>query len=89
MELVKLKPAVKDYIWGGNYFQKFNKGLGLSKVSECWELSVRDDDSSIIASGKDEGKKLCEVISKTDIGPVMDRFPYFPLLIKLIDAKEN
>ena len=89
MELVKLKPAVKDYIWGGNYFQKFNKGLGLSKVSECWELSVRDNDSSIIASGKDEDKKLCDVISKEDIGPVMDRFPYFPLLIKLIDAKEN
>ena len=89
MELVKLKPAVKDYIWGGNYFQKFNKGLELSKVSECWELSVRDNDSSIIASGKDEGKKLCDVISKEDIGPVMDRFPYFPLLIKLIDAKEN
>ena len=89
MELVKLKPSVKDYIWGGNYFQKFNKGLGLSRVSECWELSVRDIDSSIIASGKDEGKKLSEVISKEDIGPVMDRFPYFPLLIKLIDAKEN
>ena len=89
MELVKLKPSVKDYIWGGNYFQKFNKGVGLSRVSECWELSVRDIDSSIIASGKDEGKKLNDVISKEDIGPVMDRFPYFPLLIKLIDAKEN
>ena len=89
MELVKLKPAVKDYIWGGNYFQKFNKGLGLARVSECWELSTRDQDSSIIASGKDEGKLLCDVIKKEDIGPVMDRFPYFPLLIKLIDAKEN
>ena len=89
MELVKLKPAVKDYIWGGNYFQKFNKGLGLVRVSECWELSVRDDDSSIIAFGKDEGKRLCDVLTKEDIGPVMDRFPYFPLLIKLIDAKEN
>ena len=89
MELVKLNPAVKDYIWGGNYFQKFNKGLNLDRVSECWELSVRDNDSSIIASGKDKGKLLSEVINKEDIGPVMDRFPYFPLLIKLIDAKEN
>ena len=89
MELVKLKPAVKDYIWGGNYFQKFNKGLGLARVSECWELSVRDIDSSIIASGPNEGKALNEVLTKEDIGPVMDRFPYFPLLIKLIDAKEN
>ena len=89
MELVKLKPAVKDYIWGGNYFQQFNKGLGLARVSECWELSIREQDSSIVASGKDIGKLLNEVISNEDIGPVMERFPYFPLLIKLIDAKEN
>ena len=89
MELVKLKPAVKDYIWGGNYFQKFGKGLGLARVSECWELSTRDTDSSIIVSGKDAGKLLSDVITNEDIGPVMERFPYFPLLIKLIDAKEN
>ena len=89
MELVKLKPAVKDYIWGGNYFQKFNKGLGLTRVSECWELSTRGIDSSIIASGPDINKPLDEVITKIDIGPVMDKYPYFPLLIKLIDAKEN
>lgn len=89
MELVKLKPGVKDYIWGGTYFKAFNKGTSLDRVSECWELSVRDNDSSIIASGKDEGKRLVDVLTKEDIGPVMDRFPYFPLLIKLIDAKEN
>ena len=89
MELVKLNPIVKDYIWGGTYFKNFNKGLSLDRVSECWELSVRDNDSSIIASGPDKGKRLVDVITKEDIGPVMDRFPYFPLLIKLIDAKEN
>ena len=89
MELVKLKPGVKDYIWGGTYFKEFNKGTSLDRVSECWELSVRDNDSSIIASGKDEGKRLVDVLTKEDIGPVMERFPYFPLLIKLIDAKEN
>ena len=89
MELVKLNPIVKDYIWGGTYFKNFNKGLSLDRVSECWELSVRDNDSSIIASGKDQGKRLVDVLTKEDIGPVMDRFPYFPLLIKLIDAKEN
>ena len=89
MELVKLKPGVKDYIWGGTYFKKFNKGTSFDRVSECWELSIRDDGSSIIASGKDIGKRLADVLTKEDIGPVMDRFPYFPLLIKLIDAKEN
>ena len=89
MELVKLKPIVKDYIWGGTYFKSFNKGLDKDRVSECWELSDRYLDSSIIASGKDINKRLDEVITKEDIGPVMERFPYFPLLIKLIDAKDN
>ena len=89
MELVKLKPAVKDYIWGGTYFRNFGKGVWLARVSECWELSTRGDDSSVIASGPDTAKSLEKVITKEDIGPVMDRFPYFPLLIKLIDAKEN
>ena len=89
MELVKLKPAVKDYIWGGTYFKAFNKGNDLERVSECWELSVRDMDSSIIASGNDSGKPLVEVITKEDVGPVQNRFKYFPILIKLIDAKEN
>ena len=89
MELVKLYPRVKDYIWGGNYFQKFHKGSGLERVSECWELSVRDEDSSLICSGPDSGRLLHDVITKEDVGPIMDRFPCFPLLIKLIDAKEN
>ena len=89
MELVKLVPAIKDYIWGGTYFKQFSKGIVFDRVSECWELSMREDAPSIIASGRYLGKPLCEVITKEDIGPVMDKFPYFPLLIKLIDAKDN
>lgn len=82
---MKLSPAVKSYIWGGNYFQKFGKGNGEDIISELWELSVRGENSSLLSNGK----RLDEVISKADIGPNSDRFPYFPLLIKLIDAKEN
>ena len=86
--VVKLKPVVKSYIWGGNYFQKY-KGLKEDIVSELWELSVRDDFSSTIDSGNDKGKRLIDVLTDQDVGPIKDRFPYFPLLIKLIDAKDN
>ena len=85
---VKLKPVVKSYIWGGSYFQQF-KNLNLDVISELWELSVRGLDSSIIDSGKNKGKRLDEILSKEDVGPVADQMPFFPLLIKLIDAKEN
>ena len=86
--VVKLKPIVKSYIWGGNFFQKY-KDLKEEVVSELWELSLRDNFSSIVVSGEDFGKQLNEVINKEDVGPCQNRFPYFPLLIKLIDAKEN
>lgn len=83
-EVVKLKPAFKDYIWGGSYFTKYGKGTGI--LSELWELSVRDSDSSFVPS---LNQRFDKVIDNSDIGPVSERFPYFPLLIKLIDAKEN
>ena len=86
--VIKIKPVVKSYIWGGQYFQKF-KNIDLDVISELWELSVRDDFSSIIDSGINKGKSLKEVLTKEDIGPNSDRFIYFPLLIKLIDAKDN
>ena len=88
MELVKLKPIIKDYIWGGTYFQSFGKGQGLARVSECWELSSRGPDSSIIDG---TNQKFDQVVTTNDIGPIASRFPngYFPLLIKLIDAKQD
>ena len=86
--VVKLKPAYKTYIWGGEYFKKI-KNINEEIVAECWELSTRDIDSSIIDSGIDKGKRLDTVITNKDIGPISDKVPYFPLLIKLIDAKDN
>ena len=87
-KVIKLKPVAKSQIWVGTFFRKYKK-IDSEIISELWELSVRGLDSSIVDSGIDKGKRLDEVISKEDIGPVADQMPYFPLLIKLIDAKEN
>ena len=88
-KVVKLKPAVKPYIWGGTYFKQFGKGDGEELLSELWELSVRDDENSLVLTGKDKNKLLKDIINKDDLGPTAEKFPYFPLLIKLIDAKDN
>ena len=84
-KVVKLLPVVKSYIWGGQYFQKFGKS-DLDVVSELWELSINGEDTCIEASTR---KPLSELVNKNDLGPNANRFPYFPLLIKLIDAKDN
>lgn len=89
MEVVKLLPVAKSYIWGGNYFRAFGKKCDGDCISELWELSLRDNNSSIIASGEHENEEAIKVITNNEIGPVAASFPYFPLLIKLIDAKDN
>ena len=83
-KVVKLIPAVKTYLWGGDYFKPYIKG-DFDVVAELWELSVRGLDSARLINGM----RLDEVITKEDVGPVSETFPYFPLLIKLIDARDN
>ena len=87
-KVVKLRPAIKDYIWGGTYFQKYGKG-DLNIIAELWELSSRDEYSCYIDSGENKGQRFDQVVTKEDVGPNGDRFAYFPLLIKLIDARDN
>lgn len=82
---VKLSPIIKSYIWGGQYFKKYRPG-DFDNISESWELSIREKEN---VSLNGTPILLKDVLTKEDIGPNADRFPYFPLLIKLIDAKEN
>lgn len=89
MEVVKLKPAIKDYIWGGNKLRKWGKNSSLDVIAECWEFSLHKDGLSLIDGGKDDGKTLLEVAKKEDFGKKIESFPFFPFLIKLIDAKDN
>lgn len=90
---VKLSPAFKDYIWGGtNLKEKYNKKSDLAIIAESWELSAHKDGKSIVSGGEFEGLTLTEYIEKAGIeilGSNAKRFDYFPILIKLIDAKDN
>lgn len=89
MECVKLKPATKDYIWAETNLKKFGKDADTDKIAECWELSFHKDGPCLIDSGMDKGKKLLDVATKEDIGAYASSFPFFPVLIKLIDSGEN
>lgn len=87
-----LKPAYKDYLWGGDRLKsEYNKDTGISPLAESWECSVHKDGESTVASGEFEGKTLSEVLREHPeyIGTHPDKELGFPLLIKLIDAKED
>lgn len=90
---VLLKAPLKDYIWGGTRLKtEFGFETDLEKVSEAWVLSCHKDGKSVILNGELSGKTLEEAVGiwgKESIGERAAKFPYFPLLIKLIDARDR
>ena len=90
---MKLEAPCKDYIWGGTRLRdEYGKRSDADKVAESWELSCHKDGRSVIANGEYKGKTLEEYINdkgKGVLGTNCERFEYFPILIKLIDAKDN
>ena len=89
MNLVKLKPATKDYIWAGTKLKKCGKEAPYDNIAECWELSFHKDGPSVIDSGEDKGRLLKDVATKEDLGEYAASFPFFPVLIKLIDSGDR
>ena len=92
MEMIKLDPVFKDYLWGGvRLREQWNKQCDYDKVAESWELSVHKDGTNTVGSGPDAGMKLDEYLAKQGpayIGKRAAEFSFFPVLIKLIDAKD-
>lgn len=92
-KFVLLSPAYKDYLWGGNRLKKqFNKKSDLPVIAESWELSAHPDGQSIVASGKNEGQIFADYINRIGteaLGWKYSDMRNFPLMIKLIDAKES
>ena len=87
-----LKPAGKDYLWGGerlNY--DFSKEIALTPLAETWECSTHPDGPSIVASGEYSGWLLTEVLKEHPeyLGTHPSTKSELPILIKLIDAKKD
>lgn len=91
-----LKPAGKDYLWGGSRLNDdFSKGIELEPLAETWECSTHPDGPSVVASGPDTGKLLPQVLSEHPeyIGShpreLVKAEGELPILIKFIDARKD
>ncbi|MDY6465321.1 MAG: type I phosphomannose isomerase catalytic subunit [Succinivibrio dextrinosolvens] len=88
-----LKPAAKDYLWGGTRLNDdFGKNINLKPLAETWECSTHKDGPSIVA---DTGEALNSVLKKhpeylgTHALSATDGRAELPILVKLIDAKSD
>ena len=90
---VRLLPAFKDYLWGGTRLRDiYGKKCDYEIIAESWELSAHKEGQSIVASGRHKGLLFSEYldrIGKEKWGWKCQPLERFPLLVKLIDAKEN
>mgnify|MGYP000907221799 FL=1 len=88
---MKLVAPLKDYIWGGQKLkEEYGKETDLDIVAESWELSCHKDGMSVIANGEAKGKTLAAWLAQQTEGVLGEKvrgMDYFPLLVKLIDAK--
>ncbi|MBQ9714151.1 MAG: ROK family protein [Clostridia bacterium] len=86
MEIVKLYPECKDNIWGGvKLKEKYGKQTEKEPVAESWELSFHKDGPTRLS----DGKTLQEIATAEELGENCKDFPFFPMLVKLIDAKQD
>lgn len=90
---LKLAAALKDYIWGGRrLIDEFNKKTDLDSVAESWELAARDEGESVVLNGRYKDLTMREYVDKVGkevLGLHAKRFLTFPLMVKILDAKET
>ena len=93
MKILKLTPAIKDYIWGGTRLSKeFDYVTFTDRQAEAWVLSCHSAGECVIENGDFKGRTLSDVLKnegKDYLGKNCERFEEFPILIKLIDALDN
>ena len=88
-----LKPSIKDYLWGGTKLKtEYGYQTDCDIAAEAWVLSCHKDGADVVRNGEYAGKTLADVLAiwgNDALGSRAAAFAYFPLLIKLIDAKQK
>ena len=90
MEIMKLIPSGKDYLWGGTRLKdEYGKKIDMTPLAESWECSVHPDGPCYVANGRYKGKTLKEVLEEHPEYIGRKANGEFPILAKLIDAKQD
>ncbi len=92
MEIYKLTPAVKDYLWGGQRLREdFSIKADSERIAEAWVFSCHPDGRTRIDGGDSDGASLAGLLSHHSeyMGSHSKNFTRFPVLVKLIDAGDD
>ena len=86
MDIEKLYPVCKDYLWGGSKLKEaYGKRTELTPCAESWELSFHPDGETRL----ENGATLASAVTPDALGTNATAFPFFPVMVKLIDARQD
>lgn len=88
MKYYRLIAATQSYLWGGKKLFGFGKSTDQEIIAESWELSFRPEGKTMVET-KQGLKTLESVLSKEELGTNCEKYPFFPVLIKFIDACQD
>ena len=89
-DILFLNPVFKEMLWGGNRMrEEFDYDIPGEQTGECWAVSAHPNGDGTIKNGRFAGQHLSEIYKshKELFGNPKD--DKFPLLTKIIDAKED
>ncbi len=89
MDIIFLNPVFKQMIWGGSKLRDFGYDIPGDNTGECWAISAHPNGDCIVKNGEYAGKSLSELWdSHRELFGNLEG-DRFPLLIKIIDAKDD
>ena len=91
-ELIFMEPVFKEAIWGGSRLREvFGYGIPSDRTGECWAISAHRNGDCRIAGGAFNGQSLSSLWKdhKELFGEAAVKYGEFPLLVKIIDARND
>lgn len=88
---LKFENIYFDKIWGGRDLEIFRSNLPEGNIGESWDVACHSHGTSVVANGDFKGMKLDELIKLKGDEVLGTEIPndWFPLLVKLINAKDK
>lgn len=85
-----LQPVFKEMIWGGNRLgTEFHYDIPGERTGECWAVSAHENGTCMIKEGPYAGMTLAKLWQSVPELFGNPGSPKFPLLTKIIDARED
>lgn len=89
MDILFLEPVFKEMVWGGSRLKDFGYNIPSGKTGECWAVSAHPHGDCLIQNGTYKGWHLSRLWEEHRELFGNMQGDKFPLLIKIIDAKED